>query len=286
MEKKTPEQLKKEELVADIANLEREIGTLSNSKNTHQLNLQAIEGEVATAEKERDAKLAELAVVENDLEITQISAADSKKTLMLEVDQLRFRVTDLESIKSRLEKDLETVEVRINETRALLTTERQALEVVMAEHEAFMAHAVSEKTRILAELKGLDETAKEQVVVIQSQTATQTSLDEQILTKKGELSVLEDNIESATERHATVTVELQTLEETHANCMKTTGDEFKTFMHETEAAKTVASEALEVVESDLEKKNALAVSWVAREEELNQREQFMKDRYAKAGIDW
>ena len=271
MEKKTPEELKKEELVADIARLEGEIGTLSNSKNTHQLNLETIEGEVATAEKERDAKLAELSMVEKDLEVAQISAANSKKDLMLEVDQLRFRVTDL---------------VRINEGCALLKVEREALEVVMAEHEAFIAHAVSEKTRILAELKGLDDTAKAQAEVIVMQTTVQTSLDEQISSKRGVVEQLDTDIETKTERSATVTTELQNLEETHKNRMKATGEKFETFMTETDGAKKKAAEELAVVEADLETKNAQAVAWVGREEEMNQREQFLKERYKKAGITW
>lgn len=283
---KTPEEIKRDELVAEITQLETKIESLSNVENTHKLNIETLEGEIATLESTKEQKLGELSAIETDLANAIESAGTQKKTALKEAGEATEQVTELQATKKRLEDEVGEINAAITvATKAQLVTE-ESLAKAQDAHKAFVAHADSEKARILGELKHLDETAKAQVVVIEQQTALQTTLDEQNSTKQGQLQQLDTDIESKTEALATVTTELQTLEDTHAERMKTTGEEFKTFLDETEKAKAVAAEELKKVEDELSAKQSQAVAWVAREEELNQREQFIKERYAKAGIAW
>lgn len=272
--------------MAEITQLETKIGNLSNVENTHKLNIENLEGEIATLESTKEQKLGELSAVETDLANTIESAGTQKKHSLKEATEATEKVTELQATKKRLEDELGEINAAITvATQAQIVTEGSLAKAQEA-HKAFMAHADGEKARILSELKQLDETAKAQVVVIEQQTALQTTLDASISTKQGELTQIESSIESAQNRHATVTTELQMLEDTHAERMKVTGEEFKTFIDETEKAKVVATEELKKVEDELTAKQSQAVAWVAREEELKQREQFIKERYAKAGIAW
>lgn len=283
---KTPEEIKNEELVAKNAALEENIGKLSNVENTYKLKVEEVEREIATIEKTKKQKLGELSAVETDLKNALESAAKQKKSAIDGAVEVTEKVTALEAQKKTLENEIAEINAALIVATQAKTVTEESLAKAQEAHKTFMVHAESEKTRIKDELKQLDDAAKAQVVVIEAQSATQIALDAEISTKKGVVSQLDTDIETKTERVSTVTTELQNLEETHKNRMKATGEEFKTFMDETEAAKKKAAEELAIVEADLEAKNAKAVEWVGREEEMNQREQFLKERYKKAGIAW
>ena len=272
--------------MAQNAALEENIGKLSNVENTYKLKVETVEREVATIEETKKQKLGELSAVETDLKNALESAGKQKKSALDSATDATEKVTALEAQKKTLEGEIAEINAAlVVATQAKIVTE-ESLSKAQEAHKAFMVHAESEKTRILGELKELDDAAKAQVVVIEAQSATQTSLDEQISSKRGVVTQLDTDIETKTERVSTVTTELRNLEVTHKNRMKATGEEFDTFMTETDAAKKKAAAELEVVEADLEAKNAKAVEWVGREEEMSQREQFLKERYKKAGIAW
>lgn len=274
------------ELADKKVEIEGEISLLSSSANSHKLTVETLEKEINGL----NARIAELQKVKQDAEK---SASDSVATLKsvrdkvaTEIAALNKSVTDKESEKKTLEGEIAELNAAITvATQAQLTVEG-SLAKAQADHAAFTKHADSEKTRIMGELKELDDAAKAQVVVIESQTAVQTTLDEQISTKREVVAELDTDIESKTKRAATVTTELQTLETKHANRMKVTGEEFKTFMDETEAAKKKASESLALVEASLKENEAKAVAQATRHDELEQRENFLKERYQRAGIAW
>lgn len=274
------------ELADKKVEIEAEISRLSSSANTHKLNVENLEKEI----ERLNAVILDLQKQKEDAEK---SASDSVTTLKsvrekvaTEIAALNKSVTDKESEKKTLEGEIAELNAAITvATQAQLTVEG-SLAKAQADYTAFTKHADSEKTRIMGELKELDDAAKAQVVVIESQTAVQTTLDEQISSKREVVAELDTDIESKTKRAATVTVELQTLEENHKNRMKVTGEEFKTFMDETEAAKKKASESLALVEASLKDNEAKAVAQATRHEELEQRENFLKERYQRAGIAW
>jgi len=267
------------ELADKKVEIEAEISRLSSSANTHKLNVENLEKEI----ERLNAVILDLQKQKEDAEK---SASDSVTTLKsvrekvaAEIAALNKSVTDKEEEKKKLEGEIAELNAAITvATQAQLTVEG-SLAKAQADYAAFTKHADSEKTRIMGELKELDDAAKAQVVVIESQTAVQTTLDEQISSKREVVAELDTDIESKTKRAATVTVELQTLEETHKNRMKVTGEEFKTFMDETEAAKKKASESLALVEASLKDNEAKAVAQATRHEELEQRENFLKERY-------
>ncbi len=274
------------ELTEKKTTLENDIVALGNAANTSQLRKE-------TLEKEIESLTAEITALVKQKEDAEKSAADSVKTLKgvrekvaAEIAALNKSVTDKESEKKVVEHNLAEINAAIIvATSARITTE-ELLAKAQAAHKAFMTHAESEKTRITGELKQLDDTAKAQVVVIESQTALQTSLDEQISTKSNELAGIEDNIEIADKRLATVTTDVATAEREHAQKLAAMAEEFETVSSETAAKTKKAKDELEAVEADLEHKKTNAIAMVTREEQLDAKEAYLKERFLKAGVPW
>jgi predicted nucleic acid-binding Zn-ribbon protein len=282
----TPLEKQVRELTEKKATLENDLVALGNAANTSQLRKE-------TLEKEIEGLTADIAALIKQKEDAEKGAADSVKTLKgvrekvaAEIAALNKSVTDKESEKKVVEHNLAEINAAITvATNARITTE-ELLAKAQAAHKAFMTHAESEKTRITGELKQLDDTAKAQVVVIESQTALQTSLDEQNSIKSNELAGIEDNIEIATKRLATVTTDVATAEREHAQKLAAMAEEFETISSETAAKTKKAKDELEAVEADLEHKKANAIAMVTREEQLDAKEAYLKERYLKANVPW
>lgn len=283
---KTPEETKNETLVAQNASLEENIGKLSNVENTYKLKAEEGEQKLAAIDKEIAEKQEEKTAAEKGAEQSVATLKIVRENVDKEISALNQSVVDKTTEKKKLDSEVVEINGIITvATSARITTE-ELLAKAQADHKAFMTHAESEKARITDELKQLDDTAKAQVVVIQSQSTTQTFLDEQILTKKGELAVVEDNIEIANERYATVTTDVTKAERDHAEKLAAMVEESNTVSSEIAAATTKAKEELVVVEADLETKRAQAIMISTRGEQLDQKELYLKDKFQKAGIPW
>lgn len=185
---KSPEEIKNEELVAANKSLEESISKLSNVENTYKLKAEEGQREVAAIDKTIAEKQEEKLAAEKGAEQSVATLKIVRENVDKEISALNQSVVDKTTEKKKLDADLAEINGVITvATQARVTTEG-LLTKAQAEHRLFMAHAENEKARILAELKQLDETAKAQVVVIESQTALQTSLDTQNAAKSKELA--------------------------------------------------------------------------------------------------
>ena len=271
-----------DQLTAKKNQLLKDVEALENAINTSKVKKEEIEAEIVAVQKQLAECNSHLATIQEAVESANANAKSVQEDIATAVQTASDNLNDVNATLDAAVAELNTVKVETETATLALTDTRADLARARTEHDTFVAEATTEKEARTVELNALKTSLAEHA------TTNQKAIDNGIeySAKADTAKLILETVMSDTARSEEHLAQINASIETGVAERTTKIDELNT---------QLANKRAEVIEqagildgqiatlvTELESKTALALSIANREQEVGQRETFLRE----AGLNW
>lgn len=277
---------RKEELLGEVSALGKTISQLENLINDKRLVVEGIEKDIATIDSQKTVKELELKEAEQETakaqELMRVAKIDASAT----ITKLGEDVGDYQAKIAFFKEQLHDAKVSMAETQEAIKNEYALLEKVKAEYKEFSDTTSLVRVHLTGEVEALQKDHGTATALLAEKKGEVEVVEGQIVEVKAKLIDVQSELEAGYVEKERINTANMVAEKAHNESMMNLAQILDAEITSNREWIATAKEELAEVEKDLESKNAQAISLVARTAQLDQREEYLKEKYARAGIQW